>query len=203
MSSEPNYVKLLGSESKQDAVAVREGSVPADELVRFQVLVRRRKLTDEAANAILAPLASDRRRHLTRDEFRDYFGSDPAELEKVVEVLRHYSLQAVETDVAKRAVSFTGTAKAIRKAFGVELVRYSVPGKPAYRTYEGALLIPAAIADLVEGVVGLDGTPRMNPHFRQIPEPPRLGPHFLTPVQVAHVYKFPPFTSGVGQISDS
>ena len=199
MSSEPNFVILRGSESKSDPGAVREGLVAGDEPVRFDVLVRRRKLTDEAANAILAPLASDRRRHLIRDEFRNHFGSDPTELEKVAQVLRHYGVRAVETDTAKRTITFIGTASAVSEAFRAQLVRYSVPGKPAYRAYQGALLIPAEIADLVEAVVGLDSTPRFDPDIRHFPGPPRVPPHALTPVQVAQAYRFPPFTSGAGQ----
>ena len=171
-------------------------------MVRFDVLVRRRKLTDDKADTILAPLISDRRKHLSRDEFRENFGADPAELERVAKVLQHYGLRKEASDLAKRTVTFTGTASAVSEALKVELVRYSVPGKPSYRTYEGALHIPAEIADLVQGVVGLDGSPRVNPYF-QFFHPPQHPPHRpfgpITPPQVAQAYSFPPLTSGAGQ----
>jgi kumamolisin len=197
MSAQITHVKFSASELKPYPGAVREGPVAGNEPVRFDVLVRRRKLTDDKANAVLAPLTSDRRKHLSRDEFRENFGADPTELERVAKALRHYGLRAEASDLAKRTVTFTGTASAVSEAFKVELVRHSVPGKSAYRTYEGALQIPADIADLVEGVVGLDRSPKMNPHFRTRPHFP--PPHPLTPSQVAQAYNFPPFTSGAGQ----
>jgi kumamolisin len=202
MSAQKDHVKFVGSEPKPYPGAVREGPAAENESVRFDVLVRRRKLTDDKANTILAPLISDRRKHLSRDEFRENFGADPAELERVAKVLQHYGLRKEASDPAKRTVTFTGTASAVSEAFKVELVRYSVPGKPSYRTYEGALHIPAEIADLVQGVVGLDGSPRVNPYFRFF-HPPQHPPHRpfgpITPPQVAQAYSFPPLASGAGQ----
>jgi|SRR5579863_2783917 len=137
---------------------------------------------------------------LSREAFAENHGADPKELEQVAEWARSQGLEVVESHPARRSVVVRGTADAANKAFAVQLHDYQSP-RGKYRSYEGTANIPAAIANVVEAVIGLDNHPVRAQHFstarRQNPnDPPKTKP--LTPQQVAQLYDFPP-GNGAGQ----
>ena len=88
------------------------------------------------------------------------------------------------------------------KAFDVELKRYEHPGG-SYRGRTGPVHVPAEIADIVQGVFGLDDRPQAKAHFqvRQRATGIRaLTPdHSFTPTQLATLYDFPKDADGSGQ----
>src|SRR5207248_3309110 len=64
--------------------------------------------------------------------------------------------------------------------------------------------VPAELADVVEGVFGIDDRPAAKPHFqRRKPAAPGVHAHAaggsFTPPELAKLYNFPPGLDGAGQ----
>src|SRR3981081_3889375 len=94
------------------------------------------------------------------------------------------------------AVGLSGTAAQFSAAFNVQLFQMA-HARGTFRGRTGAILLPVDLADIVEGVLGLDGRPQASPHFR-IRHPAARAPVSYTPIQVASAYGFPSST-GQGQ----
>jgi kumamolisin len=127
-----------------------------------------------------------RRRFLSRPAFAQQYGAAPEELDRVAKFARDQGLTVTESSIARRCVIASGTVEVMNRVFGVELNTYET-GAETYRGYDGHLHLPADIADVVEGVLGLDnrrlGSRAMNGG------PPGATP--LTPIEVAQFYNFP------------
>jgi kumamolisin len=118
----------------------------------------------------------------------------------VADFAKSQGLDVLETDAGRRSVVVRGTAAAVNKAFDVELHDYESP-RGKYRSHSGAANLPENIANLVEGITGLDTHKVPAQHFstarRKNPsDPPQTQP--LTPQQVAQLYDFPA-GNGTGQ----
>ena len=138
---------------------------------------------------------------LSRAAFSAAHGADPREIAQTVAVALANGLEVVEANPARRSVVVSGSVAAIDKSFAVQLHDYQAPdGK--YHSHEGSASVPAALAGVVEAIIGLDN--RMIPakHYGRTPQ--RHGGRdptdvkSLTPQQVAQLYDFPP-GDGAGQ----
>jgi kumamolisin len=127
-----------------------------------------------------------RRKFLSRAEFARQFGAAPAELEKVATFARNQGLTVTETSVARRCVIASAPVGVMNRVFGVELNSYE-RGAETYRGYDGYLHLPEDIAEVLDGVLGLDNR-RLGRHAMN-GGPPGAAP--LTPIQVAQFYNFP------------
>ncbi len=65
-----------------------------------------------------------------------------------------------------------GPSAAVSEAFGVELRRFRL-GSTVFRGRVGPVLLPAALAEVIEGVFGLDDRPQASAHFRIFDVPGR------------------------------
>jgi len=75
----------------------------------------------------------------------------------------------------------------------------SAVGSQRYsRCRTGALEIPAALENIIEGVFGLDNRPQARAHFRRRVRAKATDVSF-TALQVAQAYNFPAGTDGTGQ----
>jgi kumamolisin len=142
---------------------------------------------------------------LSREEFRAQYGADPADVEKVEEFANTHGLDIVQSSVSQRAVRLSGTAAAMQKAFGVRFKSYQLTKtKARFRGRTGTIGVPKNLADVIEGVFGLDNRPQARPHFRVRPPSKGLRPRAdtakpMTPLQVAKLYNFPAGRDGNGQ----
>ena len=172
------------------------GKVSPDE--RLQVTVRLRRKPGAKTPRVEG-------KPLTREEFCDAYGADPADIEKVEEFANEHGLDVVETSIAQRAVKLSGTAKAMQAAFGVQFKAYRIPKtKQTFRGRIGTISVPKDLANIVEGVFGLDNRPQAKPHFYVCPKPRDFKPRAdaakpMTPPQVAKLYNFPSNLDGRGQ----
>lgn len=188
------YRRLEGSERKARKGARRLGPADPKEPLLVSVYVRRRPdappLPDQAHWAVTPP---GRRTFLTREEFAQRYGASPDDLKIVADFAQSHGLKVVETGTARRLVQLSGTVEQVTKAFAVRLDRYEW-GKETYRGREGHIYIPAELADVVEGVFGLDNRPVVHHRVRGAVELPAAGPAGaspLSPPQVAQLYNFP------------
>jgi kumamolisin len=171
------------------------GPVRKDEPVTVTLRLRRK-------SPLAPPSEGSEPPALGYDEFRDQHGADPADVAKVEAFAHAHGLDVPRVSLAQRAVDLAGTAVAMEAAFGAKLKRYTRSGK-SFRTRSGVITIPADLADIVEGVFGLDNRPHVRPHFRIATQPGKFHPQAtgkaFTPLEIAALYNFPKSLDGTGQ----
>ena len=137
------------------------------------------------------------RRFLTAGEYAERYGADPADLDAVAAFATAHGLTVLDSHAGRHTVSVLGTVGQLNAAFGVTLNRYrdhlppQHPRSPEMAAarhaqpeqahsehygYDGAVQLPADIAGVVAGVVGLDtrhlGVPAGDPvgaAYNQVP----------------------------------
>ena len=157
---------VAGSERAPLAAARSAGLVPREE--RFEVTVRVRArtpahaLVEGGADGERIPAA---RQYVTREEYAARHGADPEDIERVEAFARAHGLVVVEASAARCSVFLSGTAAQFEAAFGTRIEHYESKGR-TYRGRTGALTVPEAIADVVQGVFGIDDRPAAVAHFQ-------------------------------------
>ncbi len=161
-----------------------------------QLQDRLRQLNEGKAPAAGAPP------YLTREQFEQAHGADPADLDKVAAFATQHGLVVVEKSAPRRSVVLSGTVGAFSAAFGVTLEVYEHPSG-TYRGRTGPVHVPDELRDIVEGVFGLDDRPQAKPHLRIKGSHGNIQWHAggtaFTPPQVAKLYDFPGGATGAGQ----
>ena len=194
-------VVLKGSEKAPAENAVHVKATPAKAKVTVSVIVKRKE-----------PLKINRRGgrangpvRVSRAEYKRRHAADPDALKQVKAFAKEFNLKVEDdpTAATRRTLQLTGTADDIKKAFGVELNQKIIDGIE-YRVREGGIHLPAALADSVLAVLGLDNRPQAKPHFRVLKSlaaatAEAVAPSSYTPPQVAQAYQFPSTASGAGQ----
>jgi kumamolisin len=195
---------VQGSERVPFSAARSIGPVARDE--RFEVTVRVRRRAPMASLAERALQGEDlpaARRYVTREQLAKSHGADPADLARVEAFARDHGLAVVGASAARRSVFLAGTAAQFEAAFGTRIEHYESRGC-TYRGRSGPITVPDEIADVVEGVFGIDDRPAAQPHFQRRLEPPgnaRAAPRngSFTPPQLAKLYGFPADADGAGE----
>jgi kumamolisin len=170
----------------------------------IEVSLRLRAKSEAQHNELRSALEKPGFQQMSRTEFENAHGADPADLNQIKKFAQEFGLQVHETgtELARRTVMLSGTASNLQRAFHVELKEYSHP-KGNFRGRVGAISVPAEYADIVTGVFGLDNRPQAEPHFRRLPQSAAgLKAHTATashdPNEVAQIYDYPP-GDGTGQ----
>jgi kumamolisin len=174
----------------------RVGDVDPQAAMEVSVYVRPRATLDWVDDEAGRPPAQ--RQYISREQWTADHGAEPADLEAVEAFARAAGLEVVSADPARRVVQLRGTADAVTTAFGAQLEGMYRPagGGDPYRARSGPLSVPAALADVVTGVYGIDDRPQARIHLRQVRAQVNAS---YTPVQVAEAYAFPSGGEGQGQ----
>jgi kumamolisin len=142
-----NFVALEGSDRVPVPGAKAVDRADAEQWLEVTVkLVRRAPLPDVDTRPARA---------LTHDELAAQYGADPAALERVAEAFAGFGLTVLGSDAGTRTVKLGGPVSSMEAAFQVKLMKYEQESGD-YRGRVGRLQVPATVADLVEGVFGLD-----------------------------------------------
>jgi len=182
---------------------------------RFEVTIRvRRRASIDAAVKACASHAPASRDYVTREGFAAKFGSTQKDLDQVAAFATSFGLSVIATDRARRSVFVSGTVGQYAKAFGTAIENYG-DGLATYRGRVGMLSVPKSVADLIEGVFGIDNRPVARPQFKYRDAPPskatagdtvavakaktKASSASFTPPQIAKLYDFPPGADGSGQ----
>jgi kumamolisin len=190
---------LSGTDRTQPSGARRVGPADPHQQVTIRVVLRRR--TDMPGASIEAYLNTDPRHReaMPADEHAARFGAAPEDLDAVAAFLRSGGLTIDEIHPASRMITATGTAAQLAGLFSVTLRRYRAPLPPAgkqqrgqpgthtYRSHDGPVQVPAALADVIVGVFGLDN--RRISGRNGAGDPPVTNP--TTVPQVMQRYNFP------------
>src|SRR5215472_10301946 len=159
---------LIGSERQPMRGARSVGK--ADPAERLEVSVILRHHQSDALNDRVAKLITGNRpdRHLSREEFAQQFGADPADIAAVRKFAGAHGLAVVEGDAARRTVVLSGTVTQFNNAFGVDLQTFEHPGG-TYRGRTGSVHLLDELHGVVTAVLGLDNRPQAQPRFRVRP----------------------------------
>ena len=192
--TEGSFVPLPGSQRETISSAQDIGPVDPGERIEVTLIIRRR--AELPAELVIGPAT------ISTEELASTYGADPADIDRVREVLAGYGLEVTSTHPGSRRVEVAGTAAQLTQAFGTTLRRVSSPdltgtGRVQHRYREGRLMVPAELQGIVLAVLGLDDRPQVSPHFRLSAE--ATTPASYTPPQVAQAYRFPAGTDGTGQ----
>jgi kumamolisin len=139
---------------------------------------------------------------MTRQQLAETYGASQEDIDQVVQTFSAMGLKAVATNAATRTVRLSGPISAMEQAFQTRLFNYAHSGGN-YRGRVGAVHVPAAVTDIVEGVFGLDN----RQVARRRRQPVRNSGHarlasvpsaWYLPSDLAAHYNFPP-GDGSGQ----
>ncbi len=144
------------------------GKVDSNQRVEVTVRVRPRKADADLHARVMEMAAKppSQRTYLSREDLVASRGADPEDLAKIDAFAHSYNLTVVETSVPKRTVRLAGTVADLSRAFGVRLQKYKAKDI-SYRGRTGPVYVPSELADIVEGVFGLDNRPIAKPHYRR------------------------------------
>ncbi len=209
-----SFVPLPGSERGSLPQSQALGTVDESQQIEVTLVTRRRAALPR--DLVEGPAT------LTREQFAEQHGTDPADLELITTVLAGHGLQVTGADPGARRVKVRGTIAALSATFGATLRLVRSPDLVAgrhmveHRYREGGLRIPAELDGIVLAVLGLDDRPQARAQFRHAPAAtaradapapgpggaaaaPAAAPTSYTPPQVAALYQFPAGTDGSGQ----
>jgi len=110
------------------------------------------------ARAVSDPKSPSYRQFVTAVQFRQKFAPSQLDVKGVQSWLRDQGFDVVYTPANNHYVAAEGTVAQAQAAFGTQFATYKVKGK-AVRSPSGDLSIPAVLAGIVSGVVGLDDSP--------------------------------------------
>jgi len=133
---------------------------------------------------------------LTPEEYGERFGLSKDDFTIVADWIVSQGFQIDFTAKSRTHISFSGTAAQVRAAFGTEVHRYTVNGKPHFANVR-EIMVPAELEPLVYTIVGLDDirfeSPRLQPQVTNDD-----GSHALTPGDLAVIYNITPlFKKGI------
>lgn len=180
---------ISGSARKPVFGAHALGPVPSDQQIEVTVRLRSPKR------------AATHDGYLTREKFAQKYGASPADIAVVEEFARTNKLVVVSADPAQRKMVLSGTSADMCKAFGTKLKDYEFD-EGTYRGRTGELAAPKHVAEIIDGVFGLDDRPQAVPKKYGRPlgfAAPRAADATFTPVELARKYNFPPGLDGEGQ----
>ena len=182
---------LAGSERKP--LGNRIGDESADQKIEVSVVLKPKTR---------APAPGELGATVSRQQFAEKYGADPAVVEQIKALAKEYNLTVTDVSLARRTVQLTGTARDIERAFDVHLARYEYEGRE-YRGRTGDIQVPADLADSIEAVLGLDNRPQARTHFRVRGQGRQVRATqkgiSYSPVQVAQLYQFPTDVNGAGE----
>jgi kumamolisin len=193
----PDYRPLEASERKPRPGARRTGAADPDEILTVSIRVRRR--SDAPPLPSLSTPQQRRRRPLSRKDFAARFGASQDDLARIAGFAAAHGLAVIESSVPRRTVVLEGSVAQMNRAFGVDLGLYETADEK-YRGREGSIHLPVAIADIVEGVFGLDNRRMARPGLRlgaRAPDTANANATIpMTPPLMAELYNFPQRADG-------
>ncbi len=185
-------VNIPGSKKDPYLGAKVVGPAPADERLEVTVRLRPKNKMPDMLSAV-GPVQT-----VTHEQYDKLYGASAGDLAEVTKFARANNLVVVRVASTRRSVMLSGTVADMNKAFGVNLKTYAY-ADGTYRGRVGFIKIPAHLADLVDGVFGLDNRPVAKRHSSLPANPAAGGPKSFTGADLAKIYNFPVGFDGTGQ----
>lgn len=187
-------IPLKGSH-KTAPPAENTHAIDEDKELEISIRIRRKRGVD-------ALLSSGKQ--VSLEEYENEYGASQQDVDAVVEFAKGHHLTVVTTDLARRTITFRGTAADIQHTFEVKLAGYTDEHGVRYRGRSGDIFVPEVLAGVIEGVFGLDDRPLAKPlklaanTGNQVLVPEDASASFA-PNKIAELYKFPEGYDGSGE----
>jgi len=145
------------STGHEDSRTRRPDDVASDSSVAFELVLRysernKARITEETERLLAG---GPRTPPADATEMR---AADPADVELVRQFARRAGFTVVAVNEATRGVQLTGTAAAIKQAFGVTLTTVGRPGH-IHREIEGRITLPVELQGTVVAILNLSTQP--------------------------------------------
>lgn len=129
----------------------------ADEQMTFRVYLKMRDLAgaQATARAVSTPDSGSYQRFLTPEQVRSRYSPNTSDIKEVSSWLRESGFRVGTVPSNNLYVEATGNVAQAKRAFGTDLNLYRVADQ-VVRGSEGELTMPASVASVVSGVVGVD-----------------------------------------------
>jgi kumamolisin len=189
-------VHIRGSLKKPLRHAIAVEPAPKDERLEVTVRLRPRKPLPNATDMLkpsTTPLPI-----LSHDQFEKSYGAAPKDLAEIRKFAKANNLAVFWEAESRRSVILSGIVGDCNRAFKVNLKTYKYP-KGTYRGRTGWISVPAHLAEIVEGVFGMDNRPVAKGRPARRRSAAAGKDHAFNPDQVAKIYKFPKDMDGTGQ----
>jgi kumamolisin len=177
------------------ARALRESN--ARKSIRVTIVIRSASSNADRRNAIkkLTTQLPCNRKYLSLEEFSKLHGARDEDLAIVQEFAKNNRLRVIEISKLRRCVVLSGTILKFRRAFRVRLRDFEHRGQ-TYRSHSDAIQVPADLAEVVAGILGLEDRPLMAHHTFV---PAMHSANYVEPAEVAKAYQFPAHANGQGE----
>lgn len=141
--------------------------------------------------------------YLTPDEFAARFGVDAQVTARVERVLSAAGLTPADHLQGGQLLVARGTVGQVEGLFGITLEDYRAADHTTYHAPVGSVRIPAALRDMVTGVLGLDTSAAVKPAGPLRRQSSEFGPAPYTPADLERLYDIGPLHAsgldGTGQ----
>ena len=156
----PGRIVLPQAAPQLPAGSSQLGSAPANQVLDLDVVLAGQDPTGlaQAVAAVSTPGSPEYRHYLTAAQYAAQFGPSPAEVAQVTSAFRSEGLTVGSPEPGSTLLPVSGTASVVSAALGTPLESVQAPGDAARAIVNTASpQIPASLAGVVTGVVGLDG----------------------------------------------
>jgi len=138
-----------------DLGAVDDGQSTGTMFLVLGRSVEQQAAFDAYVKSAAMPGTAQYRQWLTPEAIREKFGPAQSDIAAVTNWLEANSLKVESVSAAGNIVRFSGTMYSLRSAFGTEIHRYQV-GNAIHLANSVEPSVPAALAPVVRGIVGLN-----------------------------------------------
>ena len=203
--NERQTVELTGNIRPEANAANDRGRVDDSLVLEHVQLLLKRPAEREAAletliNQLHDPKSANFHQWLTAEQFNAQFGPSDADRNLVSDWLSKHGLTVNNAQSTSMVIDFSGTAGQIRDTFNAGIHQLDVGGVSHIANMKNPQ-IPAALADVIGGVVSLNN---FRPHTNYKPKPEytyvsgTTAVHAVVPADLATIYNLNPvFKTGV------
>lgn len=165
--AEEKMVRLKGTLSPKIAGSAKLGALDRKEELRFSLTlpVRNQAALDTLLHDIYTPGNPLYHRYLKTGEFAERFGPTQADYDAVIAFASKHGLRVAATHANRAVLELAGTPDVIEKTFGVHLLQFRERSGRIFHSPDLEPQVPATIAPLISGVVGLDDAVAAHPNL--------------------------------------
>lgn len=160
------------------------GALPSGRRLSAVVVLQPREPSALAAyaTAVATPGSSVYHQYLTVSQFAEQFGPTPAQVAQVRSALRRRGLDPGLAAANRLSIPVSATAEALAHAFSTAFNSVLLPNRRRAYVNTSAPALPATVAGLVQGVIGLDSLARARPLGLRAAQrrPAAVRPHIVT-----------------------
>ncbi|MEU9130053.1 protease pro-enzyme activation domain-containing protein [Kitasatospora sp. NPDC048540] len=186
-------VSLPNTVTPAVARSQKQGDVPAAQQLSVSVSLKLRNTAglDRFLAAVATPGTPEYGHYLTPEQFTAAYGPTQADVEQVRAFLTSQGLSVSSVSANRQVVNAQGTADQLAKAFGTHESSYTDPtqGGRTFFANDSAASVPAALAGVVDGVLGLNNhTVRKAQLAKPNGSTPKAAPSGFGPAQYDGAY---------------